>query len=173
VDGDPKAAGELLPLVYAELRQLAAAKLARERPGQTLQPTALVHEAWLRLGADQQHWENRKHFFAAAGEAMRRILIEKARRRMRVRHGAGQEHVSVDEVDVAMPAEDEQMLLLNDALEALAAEDPAQAEVVKLRFFVGLQEREIALALNLSEKTVQRRWAHAKVWLFEHMQRMS
>ena len=170
-EGDPTAAGELLPLIYEELRRLAAAKMAREQPGLTLQPTALVHEAWLRLGADHQQWENRRHLFAAAGEAMRRILIERARRRMRIRHGGAQERVDLDEVELPMPVEDDQMLLLNEALDALAAEDASQAEVVKLRFFVGLQVQEIAEVLGVSERTVQRQWNHAKVWLFDRMQR--
>ena len=143
--GDPKAAEELLPLVYQELRRIAACKMANEAPGQTLQPTALVHEAWLRLGGDQQpHWQNRAHFFAAAGEAMRRILIEKARRRQRVRHGGGQERVDIDDIEIAAPEDDERLLAVHDALDRLAQEDPAKADVVKLRFFVGLSDREVA-----------------------------
>jgi RNA polymerase sigma factor (TIGR02999 family) len=172
-DGDPRAAGELLPLVYAELRQLAAAKLAREQPGHTLQATALVHEAWLRIaGPGDQRWENRRHFFGAAAEAMRRILIERARRRLRLRHGGGQERVDADAIEIPMPLPDEQVLRVSDALDELAKEDPLQAEVVKLKFFVGLQVEEIAAALGVSGKTVQRQWNHAKAWLYQHMQRV-
>ena len=164
--GDPQAADELLPLVYDELRKLAAVKMANEAAGQTLQPTALVHEAWLRLGGDQQPpWQNRAHFFAAAGEAMRRILIEKARRRQRVRHGGGQERVEFDPIQLAAPEDDERLLAVHDALDRLAQEDPAKADVVKLRFFVGLSDREVADALGVTERTVERHWAYAKVWL--------
>jgi RNA polymerase sigma factor (TIGR02999 family) len=166
-DDDPQSAAELLPLVYEELRRLAAAKLANEAPGQTLQPTALVHEAWLRLGGDQdQHWENRAHFFSAAAEAMRRILIEKARRRQRARHGGGQERVDLDELAIAAPESDERLLQVHEALDQLAAEDKVKAEVVKLRFFVGLTDREVADVLGLAERTVERHWAYAKPWLF-------
>ena len=164
--GDPKAADELLPLVYEELRHLAAHKMANEVPGQTLQPTALVHEVWLRLGGDQQpHWQNRAHFFAAAGEAMRRILIEKARRRQRARHGGGQERVDLDAIEIAAPEDDERLLAVHDALDRLAQEDPMKAQVVKLRFFVGLSDREVAEALGVTERTVERHWSFAKVWL--------
>ena len=165
--GDYKAGDELLPLVYDELRKLAAHKMANELPGQTLQPTALVHEAWLRLaGAENRRWENRAHFFAAAAEAMRRILIEKARRRQRLRHGGGQERVDIDDVDIASGNNDENLLRVHDALDRLAAEDKVKAEVVKLRFFVGLSDREVAEVLGLSERTVERHWAYAKAWLF-------
>ena len=164
--GQPQAAEELLPLVYQELRRLAAAKMAQERPGQTLQPTALVHEAWLRLGGDAQPaWQNRTHFFAAAGEAMRRILVEKARHRQRVRHGGGLERVNLDDAAIAAPEDDGRLLQIHEALDRLAQEDPARAEVVKLRFFVGLSDREVAEALGLSERTVERHWAYARVWL--------
>lgn len=164
--GQPVAAGELLTVVYDELRRIAAAKMAQEQPGQTLQPTALVHEAWLRLGGDAQPaWQNRAHFFAAAGEAMRRILIEKARRRQRVRHGAGLQRVELDDLDIAAPEADERLLQIHDALTRLAAEDPVKADVVKLRFFIGLSDREVAEALGLSERTIERHWAYAKVWL--------
>jgi len=165
--GDPKTAEELLPLVYDELRRLAAHKMVNERPGQTLQATALVHEAWLRLsGGEGQRWDNRTHFFGAAAEAMRRILIERARRRQRARHGGGQERVDFDDVAIAAPENDERLLQVHEALDRLAVEDPLKAEVVKLRFFVGLTEREVAEVLGVSERTVERHWAYAKPWLF-------
>ena len=168
--GEAQAAEELLPLVYDELRRLAAHKMAHEPPGQTLQPTALVHEAWLRLaGSENQRWANRGHFFAVAAEAMRRILIERARRRQRVRHGGGQERVDVDEVEIAAPESDERLLQVHEALNQLAREDREKAEVVKLRFFVGLTDREVAELLGLSERTVERHWAYAKAWLFRAM----
>ena len=165
--GDVTAADELLPIVYHELRKLAAHKMACEAPGQTLQPTALVHEAWLRIaGSENQPWENRAHFFAAAAEAMRRILIEKARHRQRQRHGGGQERVDLDEITIVAPESDERLLQVHDALDQLAKEDPVKAEVVNLRFFVGLTDREVADVLGLSERTVERHWAYAKSWLF-------
>jgi len=171
-DGRGLAASDLLPLVYTELRRIAAAKMAEEHPGQTLQPTALVHEAWLRLGGDAQpSWQNRAHFFAAAGEAMRRILIEKARRRQRVRHGGGQERIDVDEVEILAPEADERLLQAHEALDSFAKQDSARAEVVKLKFFVGLSDREVADALGLSERTVERHWAFAKVWLLRTCRR--
>jgi RNA polymerase sigma factor (TIGR02999 family) len=141
--------------------------MARESPGQTLQPTALVHEAWLRLGGDQQPmWENRAHFLGAAAEAMRRILVEKARRKLRPKHGCNQERVELDDSAIALPAQDEQVLQVHEALESLASEDPQKAEVVKLRFFVGLKNEEIAALLGVSEKTVRRHWEVAKVKVF-------
>jgi RNA polymerase sigma factor (TIGR02999 family) len=143
--GQPQAAAQLLQLVYDELRQLAAQKMARETPGQTLQATALVHEAWLRLGADQQpEWQNRAHFFAAAAEAMRRILIENARRKKALRHGGGAEHLDLDSLDLATPMDDAQLLALDAALDQFAATAPAKAELVKLRFFGGLIISETA-----------------------------
>ena len=164
--GELPEAADLLPLVYEELRRIAAAKLSRETAGQTLQPTALVHEAWLRLGGEAQpSWQSRSHFFAAAGEAMRRILIEKARRRQRVRHGGGLERVDLDEVEIVAPETDKRLLRIHEALDRFAQDDPARAEVVKLKFFVGLNDREVADALGLSERTVERHWAFAKVWL--------
>jgi RNA polymerase sigma factor (TIGR02999 family) len=166
--GDKQAAEQLLPLVYDELRRLAAAKMARETPGQTLQPTALVHEAWLRLGADQQPaWENRAHFLTAAAEAMRRILVENARRKLRLKHGGDRERVELDESAIEPPAEDEKVLQVHEALETLAATDPQKAEIVKLRFFVGLKNDEIAALLGVNEKTVRRHWEVAKVRLFQ------
>lgn len=166
--GEPSAANELLPLVYRELRKLAAAKMAHEAPGQTLQPTALVHEAWLRLGADEQpNWQNRGHFFAAAAEAMRRILVENARRKLRLKRGGGQERIELHESALEAPVEDEKILQVNDALDALAAQDPQKANIVKLRFFGGLDHAEIAALLGVNEKTVRRHWEVAKVRLFQ------
>jgi RNA polymerase sigma factor (TIGR02999 family) len=166
--GDPRAAAELLPLVYEELRRLAAQKMAHEAAGHTLQPTALVHEAWLRLGGEAQpNWQNRAHFFGAAAEAMRRILIDHARRRQALRHGGGQERVNVDEVELAASAtDDDQLLAVHEALDRLAAEDPRKAELVKLRYFVGLTNEEAAEALGVSVPTVKRDWAYARAWLF-------
>ena len=170
--GDPQAAEELLPLVYEELRKLAAHKMAHEAPGQTLQPTALVHEAWLRLAGDgPQHWQGRGHFFAAAAEAMRRIVVENARRKQRLRHGGGQQRVSLEAAEVAAETEDDKLLQVHEALDDLAVEDPVQAQIVKLRFFAGLKGSEVANALGVSEKTVLRYWTHAKAWLFERIRR--
>jgi len=169
--GDVKAAEELLPLVYDELRRLAAAKMAREVPGQTLQPTALVHEAWLRMGGDAQpDWQNRGHFFSAASEAMRRILVENARRKLRLKRGGGAERVELHESAIQAPAEEEKLLQVHEALNALAAEDPQKAEIVKLRFFVGLDHEEIAALLGVNEKTVRRHWEVAKLRLFQNIQ---
>jgi RNA polymerase sigma factor (TIGR02999 family) len=167
--GDTAAAERILPIVYDELRKLAAAKMARESGGQTLQPTALVHEAWLRLGADQQPaWESRAQFFAAAAEAMRRILIENARRRRAARHGGGLERASpADELNqVASLQADDELLAVHDALDALAQHDPRKAELVKLRYFVGLELSEIAQVMGVSERTVNRDWGYARAWLF-------
>jgi len=170
--GEEQAAEKLLPLVYEELRKLAAAKMAQQPPGQTLQPTALVHEAWLRLGgSEKQGWESRRHFFAAASQAMRHILIERARRKLRARHGAALERVDLDGIEIAAPADDDRLLQVNSALDELAEIAPEKAEVVKLRFFVGLDEQETAELLNLSPRTVERywSWSYAKAWLFEHI----
>jgi RNA polymerase sigma factor (TIGR02999 family) len=168
--GDPKAADELLPLVYDELRRLAAAKLAQEPPGQTLQATALVHEAWLKLAgsnsADSAVWRNRQHFFRTTAQAMRQILIDRARRRLRVRHGQNAERVDLDEVEIAAPVKEEVLLQLDEALTELKATSPEHAEIVTMRFFGGLHESEIAAILNLSEGTVQRHWTYARAWLF-------
>lgn len=168
--GDAQAATQLLPLLYTELRRLAAARMARERPGQTLQPTALVHEAWLRIsGPGHTNYQNRAHFFAAAAEAMRRILIDNARRKQALRHGGGQARVDVEETNIVAPASDEQLLVVHEALDQLAAEDPAKAELVKLRFFAGLSVEEAAEALGISAPTVKRHWAYAKAWLYRQM----
>ncbi len=169
-DGDPKAADQLLPLVYEELRRLAARKMAHEAPDQTLQPTALVHEAWLRpAGSEHQQWNGRGHFFAAAAEAMRRILIDNARRKHRLRHGQGLARVNLDRVDVAINSDDETLLRVDDALEKLGREDPAKAELVKLRFFIGLSIAEAGQALGLSESTAKRHWNYARAWLYEEL----
>jgi len=158
----------LLPLLYEELRKLAASKMAREAPGQTLQPTALVHEAWLRLvGGASSRFNDRAHFFGAAAEAMRRILIDRARRKAAQRHGGGQQRVDIDEIEIAAPAQDDELLAVNDALEKFAALDAPKAELVKLRFFAGLTEEEAAGVLGVSEPTVKRWWAYARAWLYE------
>lgn len=166
--GDPSAAEELLPLVYGELRQLAKAKMARVPPGQTLQATALVHEAWLRVQqSGPPRWNSRGHFFAAAAEAMRRILVEQARRKSCLRHGGEWERVPEDEVDIVSQAPEEKVLLIHESLDQLAAEDSLKAEIVKLKFFAGLKYEEIAGALEISEKTVRRHWNTAKIRLFQ------
>ena len=165
--GDPHAAADLLPLVYDELRRLAAARLAVEPPGNTLQPTALVHEAYLRLvgTADGDHWGHRGHFFAAAAEAMRRILIDRARQKAAARHGGGMQRQPLDADAVASPEPREDLLALDETLDKLAAEDPHKAHLVKLRYFVGLSLAEAAAALGLSERTAGRHWAYARAWL--------
>jgi RNA polymerase sigma factor (TIGR02999 family) len=164
--GDPCAAADLLSLVYEELRKLAAQKVARERPGQTLQATALVHEAWLRLNeSNRQEWRGREHFFSAAAEAMRRILVENARRKFRIRHGGKLERVDCELIDLPITADDEKCLEVHEALDRLADVDPRKAEVGKMRIFIGLEVQEIAAALKASEKTVQRDWTFAKAWL--------
>jgi RNA polymerase sigma factor (TIGR02999 family) len=169
--GDARAAEKLLPLVYEELRKLAAHKMSFQPPGQTLQPTALVHEAYLRLvGDEEKRWESRKHFFSAAAEAMRHILIDRARRKLRVRHGEQAEKVGLEEIEIAVPAKEEIVLRLNDALEELNRVSAEQVEIVKLRFFAGFSEPEIAQILNLSERTVQRQWSYAKAWLFDRIE---
>jgi RNA polymerase sigma factor (TIGR02999 family) len=169
--GDPKAADELLPLVYAELRKLAAYKMAHSAAGHTLQPTALVHEVWMRLvGSDNPTFENRAHFFAAAAEAMRHFLIDNARRKLARRHGGGLQRVDLENVDIALPADEDHLLALNDALDQLVASSPQQAEVVKLRFFVGMTAAESAEVLGLSERTVKQYWAYAKTWLYREIQ---
>ncbi len=165
--GDAQAAEELLLLVYDELRRIAAAKMAREAPGQTLQPTALVHEAWLRLGGDAQPaWQNRAHFFAAAAEAMRRILVERARRRSALKRGAGADRVSLDAIETPIVApDDERLLAVDEALEEFAAIHPRKAELVKLRFFTGMTFEEAASVLGIAVPTAKEWWAYARAWL--------
>jgi RNA polymerase sigma factor (TIGR02999 family) len=169
-EGDTSAADQLLPLVYEELRRLAAYKMTNEKPGQTLQATALVHEAYLRLvGNQNQKWNGRAHFFGAAAEAMRRILIEGARRKAAQRHGGGQQRVDIEEADIALPVQDDQVLAVNEALEKFAAIDPMKAELVKLRYFVGMTIPEAADILGLSEPTAKRHWAYARAWLYREI----
>ncbi len=174
--GDAPAAAQLLPLVYDELRRLAAAKLARESAGQTLQPTALVHEVWLRLGGDRQpDWKNRAHFFAAAAEGMRRILIENARRKNALRHGGELDKVSANSTgfDLASPAvDDEDLLIVDEAIQAFAIHDVRKAELVKQRYFIGLTLEESAEILGVSVRTAKRDWAYAKAWLFNEVKRL-
>jgi len=166
----PQNAAEWLPLVYDELRRLAAHKMAGENPGQTLQATALVHEAWLRLGGDvQPDWNDQTHFFAAAAEAMRRILIDRARRRKAVRHGGEAILLNLDSIDVAATADDDQILALHEALDRLAAHDAQKAELVKLRFFGGLTLAQAAKVLGYSVPTAKRHWAYARAWLYREM----
>ena len=169
--GDPTAADQLLPLVYEELRRLAVHKMANEASGNTLQPTALVHEAWLRLVGDggQAQFQNRAHFFAAAAEAMRRILIDRARRKRAVRHGGEQQRVDVQEVDIASPDDDGQLLAINEALDKLAVEHSTEAELVKLRYFVGMTNNEAADVLGISPRTAKYYWTHARAWLFREI----
>jgi RNA polymerase sigma factor (TIGR02999 family) len=169
--GDQQAAEQLLPLVYDELRKLAAQKLAQEKPGQTLQATALVHEAYLRLvDVDQaQRWDSRGHFFAAAAEAMRRILVDHARRRRSRRRGGTAKRHSLPSLDPALPAPDEELLAVNEALDQLQKLDPAKAELVKLRYFAGMTIPEAAQALGISIPTANRYWAYARAWLHEEL----
>jgi len=172
--GDVKAADELLPLVYEELRHLATRKMSRESPGQTLQATALVHEAYIRLvGAEAQNWKGRTHFFTAAAEAMRRILIENARRKQRLKRGGDQKKVNLEDAEpaVAEPAED--IVALNEALEKLALEDPTKANLVKLRYFAGLTVQQAAEILGISQATAERYWSYARVWLFYEIKKGS
>ena len=170
--GDAHAAGQLLPLVYQELRRLAAYKMSQEAPGQTLQPTALVHEAWLRLVGDEvAKFQNRAHFFGAAAEAMRRILVESARRKKRLKHGGQLERVDVDAVELPLPMPDDELLLLDETLDRLAAVDARAAEMVKLCFFVGLTQEQAAKELEVSLSTAERLWAFARAWLFQEMQK--
>jgi RNA polymerase sigma factor (TIGR02999 family) len=172
--GDAKAADELLPLVYEELRHLASWKMSRESPGQTLQATALVHEAYMRLvGTESQNWKGRTHFFTAAAEAMRRILIENARRKQRLKRGGGQKKVDLEDAEpaVAEPAED--IVALNEALEKLALEDPVKANLVKLRYFAGLTVKQAAEILGISQATAERYWSYARVWLFYEIKKGS
>jgi RNA polymerase sigma factor (TIGR02999 family) len=164
--GDPAAADDLLPLVYEELRKLAAQKMANEAPGQTLQPTALVHEAWLRLaGSNRQQWGGRSHFFGAAAEAMRRILIDKARRKASLKRGQDQRLEELHESRIELPVPQDEILAVHEALDALAAQDAMAAEVVKLRYFVGMTIPEIAEALEISPRNADRHWVFARAWL--------
>lgn len=168
--GDGGAAEQLLPLVYTELRRLASHRLANERAGQTLQPTALVHEAYLRLTRDQaKRWANHRHFYAAAAEAMRRILIDQARRKARIKHGGGRQKLDVDELDPAEPQEPQELIDLDAALEKLAEQDPVKAELVKLRYFAGLELTQVAQVLGISRATASRYWTYARAWLFDEI----
>src|SRR5262245_15853798 len=170
IDQGQVGADKLLPLVYEELRKLAAARMAQESPGQTLQPTALVHEAWLRLVGDANpKFQGRAHFFAAAAEAMRRILIDNARRKRALRHGGGQVRVELQDVEGVAASYEDELLTVHEALEKLAAEDVELAELVKLRFFIGFTNKEVAELLGVSEPTVERRWAFARAWLYRQM----
>ncbi len=171
--GDPKAANELLPLVYSELRRLASAKMAKEKPGQTLQATALVHEAWIKLsGGKQQTWNDRQHFFRAAAEAMRRILVDRARQRLAAKRGGQPIRTELTDSKQGFgPMDDEQVLALNDALEALKLRDPQAAELVHLRFFAGLKMSEAAEIAGVSARTAERNWAHTRAWLRKEMGR--
>lgn len=165
--GEEKAPEELFPLVYEELRKLAAARMAQESAGHTLQPTALVHEAWIRLVSDEHRtWKSRAYFFGAAAEAMRRILIESARRKARLKHGGGLERLNVEEMELADTTPDEKVLLIDDALQQLEAEHPERGRVVVLKFFSGLTNKEVAQLLGIGERTVDRHWVCAKAWLF-------
>ena len=168
--GEAKAADELLPLVYEQLRQLAAHKMAGEVTTQTLQPTALVHEAWLRLvGQENPKFANRAHFFAAAAEAMRRILIENARRKRASRHGGGQQRFDIQTVEIAAPVKEDELLAVDEALEAFAAQDKPKAELVKLRYFVGLTLEESAEILGISAPTAKRWWTFSRAWLYQEI----
>lgn len=171
--GDEHAAEQLLPLVYDELRRLAAARMAHAAPGQTLQPTALVHEAWLRLVGQpqQQLWNSRGHFFAAAAEAMRRILVERARRRSAEKHGGGLRRVDLDQVDIAEEANSDLLIALDEALTALAERDPTAAQLIKLRFFAGLPNAQAAELLGVPERTAKRAWAYARAWLYQEIRK--
>lgn len=166
--GEERASEELLPLVYNELRRHASARMAHEAPGQTLQPTALVHEAWLRIfDGGESHWQNRAHFFGAAAEAMRRILIENARKKSRLKRGGNQRLLDVNDLEIAETTPEEKVLLIDDAVEQLQAQDPEKARVVVLKFFGGLTNQQVADSLGVTERTVERHWAYAKAWLFQ------
>ena len=171
--GDGKAAEELLPLVYEELRKLAAARMAQEAAGNTLQPTALVHEAWLRLvGAPHQDWNSRNHFFMAAAQAMRRILIDRARQKSRLKRGGDQQRVPLEELELATNADSETLLLVEEAMQRLTATDAVKARLVELRFFTGLSLEEAAQVLGISMPTAKRYWAYARAWLFQEIERL-
>jgi RNA polymerase sigma factor (TIGR02999 family) len=169
--GEEHASQELLPLVYEQLRHLAAARMAQEAPGQTLQATALVHEAWLRLVKDEeQTWENRAHFFGAAAEAMRRIVIENARRKSRVKRGGGLVRVDISELNLADGTPDDKILMIDEALDALKAQQPEMGQLVVMKFFGGVTNKELAESLGVTDRTIERRWAFAKAWLFNWLQ---
>jgi RNA polymerase sigma factor (TIGR02999 family) len=178
--GDPHAAEQLLPLVYVELRKLAAKKLAQEKPGQTLQATALVHEAYIRLvksplreqGAKEQHWDSRGHFFAAAAEAMRRILLNRARDKKRSKRGGERRRIDLDKIEIALDTNDEQLLALDEALDQFAQEDSQAAQLVKLRFFAGLSLKEATASLGLTQRTAERQWAYARAWLYARLRQV-
>ncbi|MBI1175881.1 sigma-70 family RNA polymerase sigma factor [bacterium] len=167
--GQTAAGGDLIPLVYDELRTMAANKMARERPGQTLQATALVHEAYLRLVGNEEGWQNRAHFFGAAAEAMRRILIENARRKASRKHGGDLVKLDLSSIDVAINTDDEHLLRVDEALEKLTAKDPEAAQLIKLRFFTGLSNEDAAQAMGLSTRTATRLWAYARAWFFQEI----
>jgi RNA polymerase sigma factor (TIGR02999 family) len=169
--GNGKASEELLPLVYNELRNLAAARMAQESSGQTLQATALVHEAWLRMVGDgDRGWQNRAHFFGAASEAMRRILVENARHKSRLKRGGGQIKLDIDDLDLAAATPNEKVLLINEALEQLRMEDAEKARIVVMKFFGGMTNQEVAENMGVTERTIERQWAYAKAWLFQKIQ---
>ena len=169
--GDAQHDGELPEVVYDELRRLAASRMANEPPGQTLQATALVHEAWLRLGADRQPpWQNRAHFFGAAAQAMRRVMIDNARRKQAQRHGGGQERLDIESLDLAAPMKDDQLLALDEALERFEAREPEKARLVKLRFYAGLSIAEASEVMGISEPTATRYWAYARAWLYRELE---
>jgi RNA polymerase sigma factor (TIGR02999 family) len=172
--GAPHAAEQLLPLVYEELRKLAAQKLAQEKPGQTLEATALVHEAYLRLvDTDKvQHWDSRGHFFAAAAEAMRRILLDRARGKKRLKRGGGCRRIDIDQIHIALNTSDEQLLALDEVLALLEVEDPGAAQLVHLRFFAGLTLKDAAASLGLARRTAERQWAYARAWLYARLRQM-
>lgn len=166
--GEGTASEEILPLIYHDLRRQAGAQMAREPAGQTLQPTALVHEAWLRIvGGTRQRWQNRAHFFGAAAETMRRILIESARRKARLKRGGGLFRVDIDDVELAETTPEEKVLLIDEAIERLKCADPERAQVVVLKFYGGFSNQEVAASLDVTERTVERHWAYAKAWLFQ------
>lgn len=170
--GDPHAAEELLPLVYEELRRLASLKMGKESPDHTLQPTALVHEAWIRLSKENHDWANRKHFFSAAAEAMRRILLDRARSKKRLRHGGDWSRVNLEDINLAAESESETVLFVHDALERLAVEDATTAELIKLRFFAGVPNHQAAEILGMSERSARRNWAYARAWLTRELKQL-
>jgi RNA polymerase sigma factor (TIGR02999 family) len=172
-EGDPQAVEKLLDLVYEELRRLANSKMAKESPGQTLQPTELVHEAWLRLvGGEKYNFQNKAHFFSCAAEAMRRILIERARRKLTLRHGQGYERVDIEEQDLSAPEADQQLLAVHEVMDRLALDFPAQAEVVKLRYFAGMTNEETAQVLDISVSTAKNYWVFARTWLLHEIKKL-